>query len=1102
MRNIKRISLAVLLVVVMLVQTLPAFAAVSPIVYEYGEDGSVISYAYARDLENGAVLYTAIYDAEGNFVSAVKSPVADKAGYLKTTVTPKEGQVVKSFLWDKSSNPFVTEGEYGDSINMDDVTITINNNDLREFIAEDAVIADGASFDIDVYENGLKSTPEVRASSKDSQVESSVKYSNDNATVTITFTKGERLISDKSVTATNKNGVSLFSERYEKPLKATVTVNFVRNYLSDQDLVPGSPCGGIMNVNSCDYHFKKDYTLAEGETVKQINLGFASLPTQSSVVIIEPKDKSADRMTLVKSDGTAPSWDDDTQVIKEFNYNTYTPVAYNKRNTTLITATNQTIWACRELLFGDEGCEISSRYLGDRNPQFGGYNIYGIDGSKTSAMAQALEGCNYIVFYSGDKTNVGASFYVGEDVTVHVFSNSTAVKPADIVDGAFVEWDSSCKGTSKLNKRYQNSVDAISIAWLIREGKITEADILYQKNQNAWYDTNGDGKRQYGDATTNEGLSYLLGSDRVPEGYITGANMSAYYLRRHDAIAYLIAESGSTSGWGFDYLTGKDIPNSILPYYYSETYKYTDYLAMWKDWSYSYDRAPLVTDYVHETAINVENMPMAKGTETATYTGVINVPEGVHFKPISLFADTITPDRTGLEVDANGILKNVNGTGALRQYPDGFGLEDATFFCFTNGPVNDAGYIYGSAGYYDQVPPKGSYHDMWIVKGTCYPWYSFKVSRDAEIYVFATADVKFLEDDPNYDKAHIASDADWIRIYRNMNNNPVNYYSLNRVYSTTAKAGSTIEMKTPGNGEVLYCVFVKEAQNPEINTKLASLCVNGVEVDGFDPEVKEYSVEITDPSSLTAPAVTAVAEDASSTVEVIPAKEFPGSAKVIVSSINGGTDVYTINYTCDATMLTNLEIMDNYVVPKTMFQWAIDSGKLTYTSENDYTISATSNHRPEYFKNGMVVGTKGFNARTYPIGVINDKTIEGKDVIVPSYAWIDSTMNATEAGFISAGQTGGVAVDNWLNFDISRKATIKLFTSGVSAGFKNKLISQGYSVAEDKGYYYVVHNANGGALRNYNMMFTKTFDAGTVSIPNGFTTNDMYTVVIDYADFE
>ena len=242
MRNIRKISLVLVLVLTMLVQMIPAFAAVSPIVYEYGEDGSVTSYVYARDLSNGAILYTAIYSENGDFVSAVKSPVANKAGYLKTTVVPEEGQTIKSFLWDNSCSPFVVEADYDEIIDMDDVTITIDGTDLKKFIGEEEIV-DGASFDIDVYTHSIMSTPVVRASSKDSQVECTVEYSKDNASVTVNFVKGERLISEDSVAATNKNGVSLFAERYTKPLKATVTVNFVRNYLSDQDLVPGSPCG-------------------------------------------------------------------------------------------------------------------------------------------------------------------------------------------------------------------------------------------------------------------------------------------------------------------------------------------------------------------------------------------------------------------------------------------------------------------------------------------------------------------------------------------------------------------------------------------------------------------------------------------------------------------------------------------------------------------------------------------------------------------------------------------------------------------------------------------------------------------------------------------
>jgi len=1090
MRNIKRISLALLLVVAMLIQVIPAFAAVSPIVYEVNDDGSVTSYVYARDLSNGAKLYTAVYNEDGSFDFATASAQADKAGYLKTTVAKEEGQTIKSFIWDKGYTPFSVEGEYPEAIDVNDVTITVNGADLREFLAEDTELAFGESYDIDIYDAGFHSTPVVRASSENPMVEASVAYSDDYTSATVTFMAGDRILSEDAQTVTNNAGKTFVAERYTKAVKEAVTINFTKTFLTDGDLVSGSPAGAIVNANTCNIHYKKDFALADGEAAKKISLAFASIPNQSTVIIIEPKDKSVDKQALVAdANGTAVAWTNDTQVVKSFDYNSRTVLEYGKKNQSVIaTGGTHTAWACRELLFGDNARQNGSRYLTDRDCSGGGYQIYGIDGARTSD----LQGCNYIVFASGDKSNVTTDFYVNEDVTIHVYANAELT--ISDTDGA---WDASCKTTGVLNKRYQNSVDAISIAWLMREGVLKEDEISYQKNQNAWYDTNGDHRRQYGDATTNEGLSTLLGSDRVPEGYITGDCMSAYYVMRYDVIDYLIEKSGNTAGWGFDNsYTKKDIPNSLLPYYYSETYKYQDYLDMWKDWDYTAGLADLVTDFNHVSSVYVEDMVMTKGSETATYTGNISISDGVKFRVTDLFGLTVTPDRPGLEI-VDGALKNQNATGALVSYPDGFDLEDATFICFTNGPVNDAGYVYGSAGYVD--PPKGSYHDMWISRTKSYPWYSFKVTRDAEVLVFASNNVKFLEEDENYDKAMLDA-ADYFKVMRNMNG--PTYYDMTRVYSANYAAGDTVEMKTPGNGEVLYCVFVKEAKNPAIDTALTSISVDGVAIPDFDPEVKEYSVAITDPSVLTAPVVTAKANSAGAAVEVIPATEFPGTTRIVVSHVNGGTDVYTVNHTYDAALLTNLNLMDG-VVPKTMMQWAIDAGKLNYTSENDYTLPAADKARPLYFQNRMVLGTIAFNNRSYPIGVVNDTSIYGKDVVIPSYNWIDSTMNVSEAAFLAAGQANPISVDNWVNFDIARKATVKIFVTNGSTGLQSKLQGQGYQKeTSNNPYYFVAHNATGGALRNYNVVYSKTFEAGKVNIPNGYTTADLYTIVIDYADYE
>lgn len=1072
----------------MLLQSVAVFAAVSPIVYEVNDDGSVTSYVYARDLSNGAKLYTAVYNEDGSIDFATASAQADKAGYLKTTVAKEEGQTIKSFIWDKGYTPFSVEGEYPETIDVNDVTITVNGADLKDFLAEDDELTFGESYDIDIYEAGFHSTPVVRASSENPMVEASVAYNGDYTSATVTFIAGDRILSDDAKTVTNNAGASFVAERYTKAIKETITINFTKTFLNDGDLVSGSPAGTIVNANTCNIHYKKDFALSEGEAVKKISLAFASIPDQSSVIIIEPKDKSVDKQALVAdANGTAVTWTDDIQVVKSFDYNSRTVLEYGKKNETII-ATNgtHTAWACRELLFGDNARQNGSRYLTDRNCSSGGYQIYGIDNAKTSD----LHGCNYIVFASGDKSNVTTDFYVNEDVTIHVYAN--AELSISDADGA---WASTCKTTGVLNKRYQNSVDAISVAWLMREGVLREDEISYQTNNNAWYDTNGDHKRQYGDATTNEGLATLYRSDRVPEGYITGDALSGYYIKRYDVIDYLVEKSGSISGWGFDNSYSlKDIPNSILPYYYSETYQYQDYLDMWKDWDYTAGLSDLVTDFNHASSVYVEDMPMKvthntiHNGETATYTGNVTVSDKVKFRVTDLFDLTLTPDRDGLKLDDNGALKSQAATGALVSYPDGFGLEDATFICFTNGVVNDGGYSWGSDGYYN--PPKASYYDMWVNRGTCYPWYSFKVTRDAEVLVFASNDVKFLEDDENYDKAMLDR-ADYFKIMRNMND-PI-YYDMTRVYSANYAAGDTVEMKTPGNGEVLYCVFVKEAKNPAIDTSLTSISVDGVEIEGFDPKVKEYSVAVTDPSVLTAPVVTAQANSANATVEVIPATEFPGTTRIVVSHVNGGTDVYTVNHTYGEDMISDLKVMDGSgFIPKEMYAY---NSNLSSKYPDGYTMIAGD--KPAYYRNGMVVGGLAFNARTATITQINDASLVGKDVIIPGMEWYNGGVSSY--ALASSGQENGVHIDNWLNFKLKRKATLKIMMASPSAVFEKTLLSQGYVKSTSNVDYFVSSTIH----KNRRAMFTKTFDAGMVNIPNANVYyNDAFTVVIDYADYE
>lgn len=1058
MRKLKKVSLALLLCVLMLVQSIAVFAEVSPIVYEVNEDGSVTSYVYARDLDKGAKLYTAVYNADGSFAFAKASANADKAGYLKTTVSKEEGQVVKSFLWNNEYTPFGTEGEYGDGIDVNDITITVNGNDLRGYLAEDDELTFGGSYDVDIKDAGFIKVPEVKATSKDSHVKCSVKYSKDNSSATVTFTKGARILSEDTRTITNNAGKSFVAERYTYADEETITVNFAKTYLCDADLVPGSPCGGALADGNLSTLFKKTYTLAEDETVKKISLHLDFFASQGVNIVLRPLDATDGKDVLVNADGSPVEWkDDDGSVytgssVLEYDYENGVIAQYNKLSKTALTC-NTTAAAVKALSYGDDHKETRSRSLTDRTPNYA-MAIYKIQGDAHAA----LEGCNYIIFNSGDKTNTTLEFYVNKDTEVNVYTKTSTLVVSDVVSGTNVAWDASCKSSNTMYRQYQNSIDAISVAWLVREGKVEPSEITYNRNGNAVYDIDGDGKKETATERLDKILAAGLGGDIVLE-----ANMSAYYIANIGAVKYLIEKSGNAAGWGFDNGLGvKDIPNSILPKYYSEAYKYEDYLEMWEDIDYSSERDALVTDFSHVTTATVEDMPMVvvsgvhKG-ETATYTGNIAIGAGIQSKIVDFFGLTLTPDRNGLELDANGALKNQNATGALMQYPDGFGLDEATYICFNNGPINDDGYWYGKDENAWYPNKKANYTDYWNASDVSRPWYSFKVARDAEVMVFSTGMLKFLEDKNSGFEKLTLQPADGFKIMRQMVSSD---YNCSIVYTKKFKAGETVEMKTPGYAQVLYGVFVKEDAASKADATLASITINGMALEGFDPNVTEYTYALTEEEavSVTAPDLKVVANDTSSVIKIVKPETFPGSTKIIVNNPNGATKIYTINYTENYEYITGL------------------------TSDLPTVTSS-----PRYYKGGLVVGDNGYLATDrsgkgqWRISQINVPELEGNDTIIGA---VDALKGATT-----------------ITFTLKRPAKMRVLLNSNSAPNPEKpLVNSGFVLNEDISTFKIVGTA-GANIRNYPRMLTKEFAAGTYTIP--YVKPDMPAVyALEYLPFE
>ena len=77
--------------------------------------------------------------------------------------------------------------------------------------------------------------------------------------------------------------------------------------------------------------------------------------------------------------------------------------------------------------------------------------------------------------------------------------------------------------------------------------------------------------------------------------------------------------------------------------------------------------------------------------------------------------------------------------------------------------------------------------------------------------------------------------------------------------------------------------------------ELSTLTVDGQQISGFDPTVKEYTYTV-ERGDMTVPTVAATASDTANTVEVVPAEKMPGDTKVIVRTSQGISETYTVHF--------------------------------------------------------------------------------------------------------------------------------------------------------------------------------------------------------------
>ena len=95
---------------------------------------------------------------------------------------------------------------------------------------------------------------------------------------------------------------------------------------------------------------------------------------------------------------------------------------------------------------------------------------------------------------------------------------------------------------------------------------------------------------------------------------------------------------------------------------------------------------------------------------------------------------------------------------------------------------------------------------------------------------------------------------------------------------------------------------------PSSETSLSSLYVDGVAVEGFDPGVYSYDIELTDEqiARSSAPYISYTAFDNGADVEVTEPVEFPGASEITVTANDGSSVTYTINYIVDELSMVEI----------------------------------------------------------------------------------------------------------------------------------------------------------------------------------------------------
>ncbi len=117
------------------------------------------------------------------------------------------------------------------------------------------------------------------------------------------------------------------------------------------------------------------------------------------------------------------------------------------------------------------------------------------------------------------------------------------------------------------------------------------------------------------------------------------------------------------------------------------------------------------------------------------------------------------------------------------------------------------------------------------------------------------------------------------------------------VSATIGAAAEVVQAQSLSESAIVTAcgkTYIISFEGHEPSLELSALTVDGQQISGFDPAVKEYTYTV-ERGVMTVPQVEATAADSTNTVEVVPTVKMPGDTKVIVRTPQGIADTYIVH---------------------------------------------------------------------------------------------------------------------------------------------------------------------------------------------------------------